>query len=78
MIEKIDSKNIMENFEAVFNPLFDMMSVQERKYYSLCLINNNSEQIVTDALGISRTGLQPIKQNCILKIALAFHIAVLK
>lgn len=76
--KKIDSKNTMEYFENIFNPLFEMMSSQERKYYSLGLINNNSEQFISDIIGISKTGLQPIKQNCILKIALAFHIAVLK
>lgn len=76
--KKIDSKNLIEYFDAIFNPLFEILTSQERKYYSLCLINNNSEQTASDILGISRTGLQPIKQNCILKIALAFHIAVLK
>lgn len=74
----VDSKNVIEYFDSVFNPLFTMMSEQERKYYSICLINNNSEQIVADILGISRTGLIPIKQNCIIKIALAFHIAIMK
>ena len=76
--KKIDSKNEIEYFENIFTPLFEMMSANERKYYSLGLINNNSEQFIAEALGISKTGLQPIKQTCILKIALAFHIAVLK
>ncbi len=76
--KRVDSKNIIEYFDYVFNSLFVMMSEQEKKYYSFCLINNNSEQTVSDFLGISRTGLIPIKQNCIIKIALAFHIEVLK
>ena len=75
---KCDSKTIIDYFDAIFNPLFEKFSKEEKKYYSLYLINGNSEQYVADSLGISRTGLIPIKQNCILKIALAFHIDILK
>ena len=76
--KKIDSERFIEYYDEIFNSLYSMLSSQEKKYYNLCLINNYSEQTLSDILGISRTGLQPIKNNCIIKIALAFHIAVLK
>ena len=76
--KNIDSKEMIGYFEDIFNPLFTLLTMEERKFYSLGLINNNSEQFICDIIGISRTGLQPIKQNCILKIALSFHIAILK
>lgn len=76
--KKLDSKNTIESFDAILNPLTKLFSNEEKKYYDLCLINNNSEQFTSDLLGISRTGLQTIKRSCILKIALAFHVAVMK
>lgn len=76
--KKVDSINFIEYVDEILQPLLDSFDPKERKYYSYCLINESSEQILADALNISRTGLKPIRDNCLLKIALAFKIAILK
>lgn len=76
--KKIDSDEFIKSYDEVFNPLLETFSPDEKKYYLYCIANENSEQSLADSLGISRNGLQPIKNNCILKIALAFQIAVKK
>lgn len=51
----------------------------EQQYYKCCLENNCPEYEFAETIGkMSRYGLLPIKNSCILKIALAFNIAVLK
>lgn len=75
--KRTDAENTIKYFDSIFELLLKMLSSQEKKYYSICLINNNSEQTASDIIGVSRTGLQSIKKNCIFKIALAFHIEVL-
>lgn len=76
--KKIDSDTFIKSYDEVFKPLLETFSPDEKKYYLYCIANENSEQMLADSLGISRTGLQPIKNNCILKIGLAFQIAVKK
>ena len=49
------------------------MSMYERIYYTELLINVKSERYTSDLIGVSRNGLKPIKNSCILKIALAFN-----
>lgn len=51
----------------------------ESSYYTTCLQNCKSEDYLLEQLDeMSKTGLSPIKNSCILKIALAFDLAVLK
>lgn len=75
---KLDAIAFIRNFEDIINPLLETFSNGERKYYTYCLSNEYSEQVLADNLGLSRTGVQPIKNNCILKIGLAFQVAVKK
>lgn len=64
-----------EKLEIVKSSFTEM----ELSYYITCLQNCKSEDYLLEKLDkISRTGLLPIKNSCILKIALAFNIAVLK
>jgi len=76
--KKVDSINFITYVDEILQPLLESFNPRERKYYSHCLINETSEQIFVDTLKISRTGLKPIKNNCVLKIALAFKIAIMK
>lgn len=76
--KKVDSYNFIKSFDEVLNPLLEILSPHEKKYYLYCIANENSEQTVADIIGISRTGLQPIKNNCILKFGLAFQVAIRK
>ncbi len=75
---KLYTLNFMKDFEEIINPLLETFDSREKKYYTFCLSNKYSEQVLADNLGLSRTGLQPIKNNCILKIGLAFQVAVRK
>lgn len=75
---KIDSDNFIKYFEEIMHPLLKDLSPRERKYYSYCLVNETSERTLSDLLSISRSSLLPIKNNCVLKIALAFKIAIMK
>lgn len=75
---KLDASDFIRNFEEIINPLMETFSNKEKKYYTYCLSNEYSEQVLADNLGLSRTGLQQIKNNCILKIGLAFQVAVKK
>ena len=76
--KKIDSDTFIKSYDEVITPLLKTFTPSEKKYYLYCIANENSEQMLADSLGLSRTGLQPIKNNCILKIGLAFQIAVKK
>ena len=75
---KVDAINFIKNVDAILNPLLESLSPKEKRYYYHCLSSDNSEQTLAESLGISRTGLKPIKNNCILKFGLAFNIAVRK
>lgn len=77
--KKIDGEEIIERYDLVINSLLDTFTNKERQYYDYCLINNNSEVYFREIIlgGLSKHGLLPIKNSCILKIALAFNIAVL-
>lgn len=74
----IDSEETLNRFESVFNNLVTTFVNEEKKYYFYCLADNNSETYLAESLNISRNGLRPYKESCILKIALAFHIEVEK
>lgn len=78
LCEKIDAERIIDYYEEIFNSVIKLFSKEELTYYSMCLINNASEQYTASFLNLSVDGLKYIKQNCIIKIALAFHIEVLK
>lgn len=81
--DKIDIKLDLEkklDFEtAIFDKLNASFTELEKKYFDYCLQNNKSEeQLLNNIGGLSKLGLLPIKNSCILKIALAFNVAVLK
>ena len=76
---KIDVENDLNVKTAIFDKLNSSFTEYEKKYYDHCLQNNRSEEQLRDNLGgISKLGLLPIKNSCILKIAFAFNEAVLK
>ena len=77
LTKKINSEKFIKSYDMVLKPLLDTLTLEEKNYYLHCLISEKSEQTLADYLGISRTGLKKIKDNCILKIALTFQIAVL-
>ena len=77
--DKVDKLIDQENNEKILNKVKQTFTELELKYYIYCLENNRSEQSFIEIVeNISKIGLRPIKYSCILKIALAFNIAVLK
>lgn len=76
--KKIDAERFVSFVVPIINVLKNTFTTTERKYYDFCLSENNSEDYLLNILGISRTGLIPIKNSCILKIALAFGLEVEK
>lgn len=76
---KLDDEDFVNNTMPIINRLKKSFTIEENKYYEFCLETNNSEEYLRNLLnGISKNGLVPIKNSCILKIALAFRIAVKK
>lgn len=75
---KVDKLIDQENDETKLKNVKQTFPELELKYYIYCLENNHSEQNFIDIVNISKIGLRPIKYSCILKIALAFDLAVLK
>lgn len=76
----LDTTDKLLEIEPIIETLRKSFSPEEKKYYDCCLANKYSEEYVCNIIknGISRTGLIPIKNSCILKIALAFDIAIEK
>lgn len=74
--QKIDSENFCRIYEEIMSSLYEEMCPIEKKYYTYVLSNDRSEQSVADVCGLSKEGLKVFKNSCILKIGLAFNIAV--
>lgn len=70
--KRIDAERFVNSTTSVINELRRTFTPEEEQYYEFCLLENNSEDYLLNILGISRNGLIPIKNSCILKIALAF------
>lgn len=71
--KKVDAELEIEKFYRVMTNVIKRMNTYERIYYTELLINGKSERYTSDLIGVSRNGLKPIKNSCILKIALAFN-----
>ena len=76
---RLDSEEVINNTEPLLKELIKTFTPKEKIYFDYCLTNNYSEEYVMSILGhLSKNGLMPIKNSCILKFALAFDIADLK
>ena len=54
------------------------MTKSEQIYWNISVISQASQSTIMNALKVSRTGLIPIRDSCIIKFAMIFGIAVLK
>lgn len=76
---KLDLEKKLDFETVIFNKLNTSFTEFEKKYFDYCLQNNKSEEQLRNNIGgLSKLGLLPIKNSCILKIALAFGVAILK
>lgn len=78
--EMLDSQEFANVVEKILENLKETFTKIEKKYYELCLFSDYSEEYFRTNFtgGLSKNGLAPIKNSCILKIALAFNIEVYK
>ena len=70
--DKLDTKQDIINFYNVMAGAIERMNTYERVYYTEFLLNKKSERYTADRIGVSRNGMIPIRNSCILKIAMAF------
>lgn len=70
--DKLDTKEKIVNFYNIMAGAIQRMNTYERVYYTEFLLNGHSERYTADRIGVSRNGMIPIKNSCIVKIALAF------
>ena len=69
---KLDSEKDIQHFYSVMVNAIQRMNMYERVYYTEFLLNGKSERYTAERIGVSRNGLIPIRNSCIVKIALAF------
>lgn len=76
--KKLKVETEIKAFYFEIEKVLKNMTREELIVTNYLLLKGNSEESVCEILGLSRTGLRPIKNSCILKIALAFNLEKLK
>lgn len=75
--EAIDADRYVKFYNPILDGVCKTLTRKEKVYYDYCLLNNYSEEFARRILnGLSKNGLKPIRNSCILKIALAISRAV--
>lgn len=74
---KLDTEIEIKQFYSLILEAINQMNKKERIFFYEKLMNKKSEDYVAELLNISRKGLQPIKNSCIIKFALVFNIEVI-
>lgn len=69
--KKIDAEILLETLIPLISSVKESFTNDEREYYNRCLASNKSEQSFCDMMNITKVGLLPIKNSCLLKIAFA-------
>lgn len=75
---KMDAEALLNATSPLIAKLKSSFTKDEKLYYDYCLASNNSETVLCEIMRISKPGLAPIKNSCLLKIAFATHNAVRK
>lgn len=75
---KFDTEKEVEYFYGEIRDVLQRMTSEELLYYNENLLRKKSEESTAEKLCLSRKGLKPIKNSCILKLAIAFGIEELK
>ena len=74
--EFIDNKTEYKVLSEKIALVTDLMSEEEKVYFTICLFNGKKEYTAFQEIGCSNKGLKPIKSSCIVKFACAFDIEV--
>ncbi len=73
---KIDNEREAIEVGYKINELYKKFTDGERDFFDIILLNGNAQKFVEDKYRLSKHGLEPIKQSCIVKSALHFGVAV--
>ena len=74
----IDSKSEYIDLSKKIILITDMMTEEEKAYFTIALFNGKSDTTAYKEIGCSNRGLIPIKASCIVKFACAFNIEIYK
>lgn len=76
---QLDAEILIGYADPLIREVKKTFTEKEKAYYEYCLAQNFSEDFILPLIEISsRTGLKPIKNSCILKVAFIFDLQVLK
>jgi len=75
---KFDTDKEIKELYSEISDVLNKMTREELLYYNDNLLGKKSEDLTAEKLGLSRKGLKPIRNSCILKLAMAFGIEELK
>lgn len=75
---KLDTEAEIDELYDSLTKATQLLSDSERYYFVENMLNGLSEEIISANLNVSRTGFIPIKESCVIKLALALGIAVRK
>lgn len=75
---KVDTENEVMELEYDFNEIVKSFTDIEKDYFNIVLMGQRSQKIIEDKYGLSKVGIIPAKQSCIVKIAMYFKIAIKK
>ena len=76
--KKIDAEILLNSIIPLITKVKESFTKDELEYYDYCLASNKSENNFCDLMNITKVGLLPIKNSCLLKIAFATNNEVLK
>lgn len=76
--KKLQTENEIRVFYFEIQKVLKNMTREEILIFNDLLLKKKSEDSICEKLSLSRTGLRPIKNSCILKLAMAFNLEILK
>lgn len=72
-----DEKEYLE-ISAKLPLITKLMTEEEKVYFTITELNGKSKSRAYNAIGCSNRGLDPIRNSCLTKVALAFNLEVYK
>lgn len=75
---KCDSEIEARKLEDDLNYVYERMTTQEKLYWNIIIMKHKPLSVAEEVLGLSKTGLKPIRESCIIKAGMLLGIAVLK
>lgn len=77
-INRLETLEQLNYFYDILSKVSQKLNKYERGYLVCCLLNDESEDVLTEKLAISKTKMVKNKKTCVIKTGLAFGVAYLK